>query len=84
MIVKELMKVEEDHDMLKGSSELEQKSDEEVGVLDELMHKAITRGYLITDDLLATFPEAEDNMAQLEEIFIQLINQGIEVYADSE
>jgi RNA polymerase primary sigma factor len=53
-------------------------------VLDELMHKALQRGYLITDDLLAAFPEAEDNMLQLEEIFIQLINKGIEVYADAE
>lgn len=55
-----------------------------VNVLDDLLHKATTRGYLITDDLLATFPEAEDNMAQLEEIFIQLINQGVEIYADQE
>jgi hypothetical protein len=53
-------------------------------MLDNLMHKATTCGYLVTDDLLAAFPEAEDNMAQLEEIFIQLINQGIEVYADVE
>ncbi|MCQ3978256.1 MAG: RNA polymerase sigma factor RpoD [Anaerolineae bacterium] len=53
-------------------------------MLDSLMHKATTCGYLVTDDLLAAFPEAEDNMAQLEEIFIQLINQGIEVYADVE
>jgi RNA polymerase primary sigma factor len=55
-----------------------------LSVLDELMYKATTRGYLVTDDLLAAFPEAEDNMAQLEEIFIQLINQGIEIYADQE
>jgi RNA polymerase primary sigma factor len=53
-------------------------------MLDNLMHKATSSGYLVTDDLLAAFPEAEDNMAQLEEIFIQLINQGIEVYADIE
>ena len=53
-------------------------------VLDNLMDKATASGYLVTDDLLAAFPEAEDNMAQLEEIFIQLINQGIEVYADVE
>ena len=53
-------------------------------MLDDLMLKASERGYLTTDDLLAAFPEAEDSMAQLEEIFIQLINQGIEVYADAE
>ncbi len=55
-----------------------------MSLLDSLMHKATTRGYLITDDLLTAFPEAEDTMTQLEEIFIQLINQGIEVYADAE
>lgn len=55
---------------------------QESNILDELLNKATGCGYLTTDDLLAAFPEAEDNMAQLEEIFIQLINQGIEVYAD--
>jgi RNA polymerase primary sigma factor len=56
----------------------------ETNALDELLNKATACGYLTTDDLLASFPEAEDNMAQLEEIFIHLINQGIEVYADAE
>ncbi|MCB0194403.1 MAG: RNA polymerase sigma factor RpoD [Anaerolineae bacterium] len=69
-------------DVLKEELETEVKS--EANVLDELMHKALGQGYLITDDLLAAFPEAEDNMAQLEEIFIQLINQGIEIYADAD
>jgi RNA polymerase primary sigma factor len=63
---------------------LEVEVKEEVNVLEELLNKATTSGYLTTDDLLASFPEVEDNMAQLEEIFIQLINQGIEVYADAE
>ena len=72
-----------DHDeVFEEMIEAQQKS--ETGVLDELMHKALVRGYLVTDDLLAAFPEAEENMAQLEEIFIQLINQGIEVYSDAE
>jgi len=48
------------------------------------MHRASENGYLTTDDLLVAFPDAEDNMAQLEEIFIQLINQGIEIYADAD
>ena len=59
-------------------------ADSEPNVLDELMAKAVERGYLITDDLLTAFPEVEDNMAQLEDIFIQLINQGIEVYGDAD
>jgi RNA polymerase primary sigma factor len=53
-------------------------------VLDDLLQKATDQGYLTTDDLLAAFPEAEDSISQLEEIFIQLINQGIEVYSDAE
>ncbi|MBN1221417.1 MAG: RNA polymerase sigma factor RpoD [Anaerolineae bacterium] len=57
---------------------------DELNALDELLIKATASGYLTTDDLLASFPEAEENMAQLEEIFIQLISQGIEVYADAE
>ena len=63
---------------------LEEPKDYVANVLDELLHKATDQGYLTTDDLLAAFPEAEDNMTQLEEIFIQLINQGIEVYADAD
>ncbi len=54
------------------------------GLLEDLLQRATSQGYLTTDDLLAAFPEAENNMAQLEEIFIQLINQGIELYADVE
>lgn len=51
---------------------------------EELFQKAAQQGYLTTDDLLAAFPEAEENMAQLEEIFIQLIERGFEVYGDDE
>ena len=82
MIADEVMALE-NHEMIEDAEVIEPQ-DDELGVLDELMHKALSRGYLITDDLLAAFPEAEDSMAQLEEIFIQLINQGIEVYADNE
>jgi RNA polymerase primary sigma factor len=75
MIVENLIESSQNTDLFEAN---------ETNVLDDLMNKAATRGYLVTDDLLAAFPEAEDNMAQLEEIFIQLINQGIEVYADIE
>jgi RNA polymerase primary sigma factor len=70
--------------LIKDPETIETPEARAASVLDNLMHKATTSGYLVTDDLLAAFPEAEDNMAQLEEIFIQLINQGIEVYADIE
>jgi RNA polymerase primary sigma factor len=51
---------------------------------EDLIQKAVRQGYLTTDDLLAAFPEAEENMSQLEDIFIQLVEQGIEVYSDDE
>ena len=51
--------------------------------INHLMVKVKNQGYLITEDLLAVVPEAEENISQLEEIFIQLINQGIKVYSDA-
>jgi RNA polymerase primary sigma factor len=83
MIAEEIIRAEPHTEMFKEAGETESKADE-MSILDELMYKALSRGYLITDDLLTAFPEAEDNMAQLDEIFIQLINQGIEVYGDTE
>ncbi len=55
----------------------------EVSLLDELVKKATVQGYLTSDDLLAVFPEAEDNMGQLEDLFIQLISRDINLYADA-
>jgi RNA polymerase primary sigma factor len=77
MIVEEVMTVEA-NDMF--NEEPEEKN--ENPVLEELMNKALSRGFLLTDDLLTAFPEAEDSMNQLEEAFIQLVSQGIEVYTD--
>jgi len=59
------------------------KSDVEL-LTEELVQKAAQQGYLTADDMLAAFPEAEENMTQLEEIFIQLIERGIEIYGDAE
>lgn len=59
-------------------------SPEDLSPLDILMQKAQQQGYLITDDLLTAIPEAEDNMDQLEEVFIQFVNMGIEIYSDAE
>lgn len=56
----------------------------EISPLELLMQKAKDQGYLISDDLLIAIPEAEENMDQLEELFIQLVNQGIEVYSSEE
>jgi RNA polymerase primary sigma factor len=52
--------------------------------LDQLVSKAKSVGYLLTDDLIAVIPDAEENMTALEEVFIQLVNLGIEVYSNAE
>lgn len=59
-------------------------SAEEIDLLQHLMRQAQTQGYLLVDDLLAAMPEIEENMAQLEEIFIYLVNQGLKIYSDLE
>jgi RNA polymerase primary sigma factor len=59
------------------------KSDSEK-LTEDLIQKGLQQEYLTSDDLLEIFPEVEENMDQLEEIFIQLIEHGIELYSDSE
>ena len=73
-----------DFDSTPAEEETELTPDEMLSPLEQLLQTAKQRGYLVTDDLLAAIPEAEDNMAQLEEVFIQFVNQGIEVYSDVE
>jgi len=58
--------------------------DEAISPLTEILTRAKQQGYLIIDDLLVAIPEAEENMAELEELFIQFVNQGIEVYSSLE
>src|SRR5712691_2642046 len=47
-----------------------------------LMDKAYARGYLLTDDIIEAFPQAEQANEQLEELFSFLHGAGIEVYDD--
>jgi RNA polymerase primary sigma factor len=55
---------------------------EEVKSLDELLDQAAERGYVTADDILMAFPEAEENVAQLGDLFDYFYEQGIEVYED--
>lgn len=52
--------------------------------IEQLIRKGMRQEYLTTDDLLRVFPEAEENLEQLEELFIKLHEMGIEVYNDME
>jgi RNA polymerase primary sigma factor len=49
-------------------------------VLTELMEKAEVQGFLMTDDIMAAFPEAEEALEQLEDVFISLQQAGIEIF----
>jgi RNA polymerase primary sigma factor len=46
----------------------------------QLLTKAAEQGYVTADDILEVFPQAEENIAQLEELFVLMCEQGIEVY----
>jgi len=48
-----------------------------------LLEEVDEQGYLTLDQMLEAFPEAEDDLAQLEDLFATLYDRGIEVY-DSE
>ena len=47
-----------------------------------LLDKAYGQGYLLTDDIMAAFPRAEEANEQLEELFAFLHGAGIDVYED--
>jgi RNA polymerase primary sigma factor len=46
----------------------------------ELMEKAEVQGYLMTDDVVEAFPEVEESLDQLEDVFISLQEAGIEIF----
>jgi RNA polymerase primary sigma factor len=52
---------------------------EEIDPVTLLMQKASEQGYLTSEDILEAFPEAEENIDQLEEVFISLQEAGIEI-----
>jgi RNA polymerase primary sigma factor len=47
-----------------------------------LMDKAYAQGFLLTDDIIEAFPQAEDANQQLEELFAFLHGAGIDVYEE--
>jgi RNA polymerase primary sigma factor len=57
-------------------------NESEMDIVSELLEKAEAKGYLTTDDVLEAFPEAEENLDQLEDVFIYLNDAGIEIYDD--
>jgi RNA polymerase primary sigma factor len=57
---------------------LEQQED----VVEGLIEKAELQGYLTMDEVLEAFPDPEERLEQVEEVFLRLNEAGIEVYDD--
>ncbi len=53
--------------------------DEEVGGEEFLLDKAAEQGYVTHADILSAFPQAEENLEELEEILANLLEAGVEV-----
>ncbi len=59
-------------------------SDKEQKAREALLAKAEEQGFLTLDDLMEVFPEAEENLSELEDLFIYLSEEGIQVLYDSD
>lgn len=50
----------------------------------ELLKKASERGYITSNEILEAFPQAEEDLLQLEELFVCLHDRGIDIYESEE
>ncbi|HEY76894.1 MAG TPA: sigma-70 family RNA polymerase sigma factor [Thermoflexia bacterium] len=53
--------------------------EEEEGGMEYLLALGQTQGYVTFDDILSVFPEAEENLDQLEEVFAVLMEAGVQI-----
>jgi RNA polymerase primary sigma factor len=53
-------------------------------IIEELLERGEIQGYLTTGDILNLLPKAEEELGQLEEVFILLQEAGVEVYDNDE
>ncbi len=57
--------------------------DKDSKTVQTLLGKAESQGYITLDDLMEIFPEVEENLSELEDLFIYLSEEGIQVlYGD--
>lgn len=66
-------------DGARGIAKLRLVQPETQAVVQELIAKGKAQGYLAQDQILAVFPEAETNMEQLEELYIVLFEEGVQL-----
>ena len=48
-------------------------------ILNDLIRKGKSRGYVTTNEVLEAFPDAEDHLEELDKLYNQLLDKGIEV-----
>jgi RNA polymerase primary sigma factor len=53
-------------------------------IIDELVEKGEDQGYLTLADILEALPEAEEELGQLDDIFILMQGAGVEIYEDED
>jgi RNA polymerase primary sigma factor len=53
-------------------------------IIDELVEKGEDQGYLTLADILEALPEAEEELGQLDDIFVLMQEAGIQVYEDED
>ncbi len=58
--------------------------DQDVDLVAALIEKAELQGYLTMGEVLEMFPDPEERLEQLEEVFMRLNEAGIEVYDEKE
>ncbi len=58
--------------------------EEEISIEDYLLTKAAEQGYVTYGDILSVFPQAEENLEELEDILATLIEAGVDVGSPSE
>jgi len=63
----------------KQSSPLDAIEDEKSRAEEYLLAKSTEQGFVTYDDILAAFPEAEENLEELEDILATLMEAGIEI-----
>ncbi|HYN87939.1 MAG TPA: RNA polymerase sigma factor [Ardenticatenaceae bacterium] len=62
----------------------ERTDEKELQTTQDQLQKARDQGYLTTGDVLAAYPEAEEALAELEDFYAQLADEGINIYETEE
>ena len=76
------MKLHKENKLLE--EELLENEEEEVSGEQYLLAKADEQGFVTYEDILAAFPQAEENLEELEDVLATLIGAGVEVGAPEE